>query len=76
MLEKKRILIVDDDAEIRDLLEFDISSSGYFVDTASDGMEGLNKALNNKYDLILLDVMMPKMKSAKISVRLRLMYQS
>ena len=61
MLEKKRILIVDDDAEIRDLLEFDISSSGYFVDTASDGMEGLNKALNNKYDLILLDVMMPKM---------------
>ena len=49
MLEKKRILIVDDDAEIRDLLEFDISSSGYFVDTASDGMEGLNKALNNKY---------------------------
>ena len=61
MKEKKRILIVDDDAEIRELLEFDISSSGYFVDTASDGMEGLNKALNNTYDLILLDVMMPKM---------------
>ena len=51
MAEKKRILIVDDDTEIRDLLEFDISSSGYFVDTASDGMEGLTKALNNKYDL-------------------------
>ena len=48
MAEKKRILIVDDDTEIRDLLEFDISSSGYFTDTASDGMEGLNKALNNK----------------------------
>ena len=49
MVEKKRILIVDDDPEIRDLLEFDISSSGYFVDTATDGMEGLNKALNNKH---------------------------
>ena len=61
MKEKKRILIVDDDAEIRELLEFDISSSGYFVDTASDGMEGLNKALNSTYELILLDVMMPKM---------------
>ena len=61
MVEKKRILIVDDDPEIRDLLEFDISSSGYFVDIATDGMEGLNKALNNKYDIILLDVMMPNL---------------
>ena len=71
MLEKKRILIVDDDAEIRDLLEFDISSSGYFVDTASDGMEGLNKALNNKYDLILLDVMMPKMNGYELCKKIK-----
>ena len=59
-MNEKRILIVDDDDEIRDLLEFDVRASGYFVDTAKDGMEGLNKALNNTYDLILLDVMMPK----------------
>ena len=74
---QKRILIVDDDAEIRELLEFDIRSSGYFVDSAKDGLEGLNKALNNTYDLILLDVMMPKMngfdvckniRSAKLSI--------
>ena len=73
---QKRILIVDDD-EIRELLEFDIRSSGYFVDSAKDGLEGLNKALNNTYDLILLDVMMPKMngfdvckniRSAKLSI--------
>ncbi len=50
---QKRILIVDDDDEIRDLLEFDIGQSGYYVDTAKDGLEGLNKALNNTYDLIL-----------------------
>ena len=72
MSEKKRILIVDDDTEIRDLLEFDIASSGYFVDTASDGMEGLNKALNNKYDLILLDVMMPKMNGYDVCKNIRL----
>ncbi len=68
---QKRILIVDDDDEIRDLLEFDISHSGYFVDTARDGLEGLNKALNNAYDLILLDVMMPKMNGFDVCKNIR-----
>ena len=68
---KKRILIVDDDDEIRDLLEFDIKASGYFVDTAKDGMEGLNKVLNNTYDLVLLDVMMPKMNGFDVCKTIR-----
>ena len=68
---QKRILIVDDDDEIRELLEFDVRSSGYFVDTAKDGMEGLNKALNNTYDLILLDVMMPKMNGFDVCKNIR-----
>jgi len=68
---QKRILIVDDDDEISDLLEFDVSQSGYFVDTARDGMEGLNKALNNAYDLILLDVMMPKMNGFDVCKNIR-----
>lgn len=71
MIEMKRILIVDDDDEIRELLEFDISHSGYFVDTASDGKEGLQKALNNSYDLILLDVMMPKMNGFDVCKNIR-----
>ena len=68
---QKRILIVDDDDEIRELLEFDVSQSGYFVDTAKDGLEGLNKALNNSYDLILLDVMMPKMNGFDVCKNIR-----
>lgn len=68
---QKRILIVDDDDEIRELLEFDIRSSGYFVDTACNGLEGLNKALNNTYDLILLDVMMPKMNGFDVCKNIR-----
>lgn len=57
----RRLLIVDDDKDIRELLVFDIKSSGYMVDWAQDGEEGLKKAVQNNYDLILLDVMMPKM---------------
>lgn len=68
---QKRILIVDDDDEIRELLEFDIASSGYFVDIAKDGLEGLNKALNNTYDLVLLDVMMPKMNGFDVCKNIR-----
>lgn len=68
---QKRILIVDDDDEIRELLEFDVAQSGYFVDTARDGLEGLNKALNNSYDLILLDVMMPKMNGFDVAKNIR-----
>lgn len=67
----KRILIVDDDDEIRDLLEFDISQSGYFTDTAKDGAEALQKALNNVYDLIILDVMMPKMNGFTVCEKIR-----
>ena len=67
----KRILIVDDDDEIRELLEFDISQSGYHTDTAKDGMEGLTKALNNTYDLIILDVMMPKMNGFDVCKNIR-----
>ena len=67
----QRILIVDDDDEIRDLLEFDISQSGYFTDTAKDGAEALQKALNNVYDLIILDVMMPKMNGFDVCEKIR-----
>lgn len=68
---QKKLLIVDDDNEIRELLEFDLSHSGYTVETATDGMDGLNKALNNYYDIILLDVMMPKMNGYDVCKNLR-----
>jgi len=68
----KRLLIVDDDKEIRELLVFDIASSGYTVESASDGEEGLKKAVENNYDLILLDVMMPKMNGYDVCKNIRL----
>ena len=46
----QRLLIADDDNEIRELLEFDLSHSGYEVDCAKDGEEALHKALVGNYD--------------------------
>ena len=68
----KRLLIVDDDKQIRELLSFDIAQSGYIVDTALDGQEGLKKALENNYDLILLDVMMPKINGYDVCRNIRI----
>lgn len=66
-----RLLIADDDNEIRELLEFDLSHSGYSVDSAKDGEEALQKALTGAYDLILLDVMMPKMNGFDVCKNIR-----
>ncbi len=68
----KRLLVVDDDEQIRELLTFDIAQSGYIVDSASDGEAGLKKVLENNYDLILLDVMMPKMNGYDVCKNIRL----
>ena len=67
----QRLLIADDDNEIRELLEFDLSHSGYEVDCAKDGEEALQKALVGNYDLVLLDVMMPKMNGFDVCNNIR-----
>ena len=76
MQTNKRLLVVDDDKQIRELLVFDISQSGYTVDSATNGEEGLKMALSNNYDLILLDVMMPKMDGFTVCKNIRLTNQS
>ncbi len=63
----KKILIVDDEADILEILKFVLESQGYECITASDGEEGLNLAREVKPDLIILDVMMPKINGYKIS---------
>lgn len=56
-----KILVVDDDADIRDLVSTKLESSGYDVETAGDGVKGLELASRNSYSLIISDVMMPGM---------------
>ncbi len=56
----KRILIVDDDSSVRELLTQTLSNDAFEVTTAADGEEGLAYLNQGGYDLVLLDVMMPK----------------
>ena len=61
MEEKKTVLIVEDEKSIVDILRFNLEKEGYATLTAYDGEAGLNTALIANPDLILLDVMLPKM---------------
>ncbi|KAA8482750.1 two-component system alkaline phosphatase synthesis response regulator PhoP [Arcticibacter tournemirensis] len=58
---KQKILIVDDEPDIRELIEYNLKKEGYQVFSASNGQEGITEAKRARPDLIILDVMMPKM---------------
>ena len=58
---RKKILAIDDEAEILEMLRESLEAEGYDVCTARDGIEGLEVAQKFKPDLIFLDVMMPRM---------------
>jgi CheY-like chemotaxis protein len=65
------ILCIDDDCDVRNLLEKILTGAGYTVITAGDGQQGLIKARNNKPDLILLDVMMPEIDGFSVCSQLQ-----
>lgn len=65
-MDKKRILLVDDEEDLRKMLKFRLEALNYDVDEAMDGHEGLNKARFNKPDLIILDLMLPKIDGFKV----------
>ncbi len=57
---KGKILVVDDEVNITQILEFSIGAEGYEVVTAANGEEAIEKARREQPDLIILDVMMPR----------------
>jgi len=69
---KPRILVVDDEPEAVELVEFNLKQAGYAVITAVDGAEALRKARAQTPDLIVLDVMLPEMDGFEICKTLRL----
>jgi len=66
-----RILVVEDQPDLLRNLARTLREEGYAVDTAADGTDGLDKAMDNNYDALVLDVMMPKMDGWEVLKRLR-----
>ena len=65
-MDKKRILLVEDDQYTRELYQEVIKDEGYFLDSVTNGEEGLEKIKKGGYNLILLDIMMPKMSGLEV----------
>ncbi|NNF19519.1 MAG: response regulator transcription factor [Flavobacteriaceae bacterium] len=66
-----KILLVDDEPDILEILSYNLSAEGYQVFTAEDGAEGVEKAKKKKPHLIILDVMMPEMDGIEACERIR-----
>ena len=67
----QKILIIEDEIKIARFLELELSHEGYAVDQSHDGREGLQKALANVYDMIILDIMLPSMNGIEVLRKLR-----
>jgi DNA-binding response OmpR family regulator len=66
-----KILIVEDEAKIARFLELELKHEGYDVEIAGDGRTGLEKALNDNVDLIILDIMLPGLSGIEVCRRVR-----
>jgi DNA-binding response OmpR family regulator len=68
---REKILVVDDDAEFRNLTQVWLQKAGYEVLTAEDGVEGMRRIYSGRPDLVLLDANMPKMDGWEVCRRIR-----
>lgn len=66
-----RILIIEDETKIAEVIKSRLEEENYIVDTYQDGEEGLDNALTNIYDLIILDVMLPKINGFEILEKIK-----
>ncbi len=67
----RRILVVEDDPDISHLLEINLKDIAFQVDVVNNGVDGLNRASNHDYQLIVLDLMLPGMDGLELCRRLR-----
>ncbi|MCR4805417.1 MAG: response regulator transcription factor [Clostridia bacterium] len=68
---KRKVLIIEDEKPISDIIKFNLTKEGYEVETAYDGQEGLDKALSCGPQLVLLDIMLPMMSGFEVCKKIR-----
>lgn len=71
-IKNKKVLIIEDDPFIADVYVLKLESEGYDVETAEDGIIGLNKLKKKKYDIILLDILMPNLDGFKVLEQIKM----
>lgn len=70
-MDAKKILIIEDEKSISDIIKFNLTKEGFVADTSFDGQEGLDKALSQNPDLVLLDIMLPIMDGFAVCRKIR-----
>lgn len=70
-MNSKKVLIIEDEKSISDIIKYNLVKEGFGVETAYDGRDGLEKALTIKPDLILLDVMLPEIDGFQVCKKIR-----
>lgn len=71
-----KILVIDDERAIADIIKFNLEKEGFIVDTAYDGEDGVEKIFKDKPDLVILDIMMPKKDGFQVLKEIRARYKS
>jgi two-component system response regulator RegX3 len=66
-----RVLVIDDEPAIRDAIEYALTNEGFEVDVAADGEAGLRAALEGSFDVVVLDLMLPRISGTEVCRRLR-----
>lgn len=70
-MKRERVLVIEDESDILELLRFNLKKEGYEVDTATDGERGVDFAKSRAYDVVLLDLMLPGIDGLEVCRRLR-----
>ncbi len=75
-MSNEKILVVEDESSLRKILKMQLEGAGYEVATAEDGLDGLQKVLTSPPDLVLLDLMMPRMDGSEVCRRIKSNFQT